>query len=184
MIEERYREFLLGLGAAKTPHSGRDFLTHLAGTHDLLQSWGSPPDVCNAGLFHSIYGTWHFKHRAFPIERRDVIRDLIGEKGEFLAYCFCVIERPKVLLANARASEASLYDHCRECWFGVTDEVLENLREIEAANLIEQGADHALLRELCGTRIRRRAKFAIIEHLEAAVDLRAAVASTSGEGSG
>ena len=95
------RSFLLDeLGLNRIPHSGRDFFTHLSGTHVLLRSWDNPDAVCHAGLFHSVYGTSHFHHKAFPIERRDVIRAMIGEEAEFLAYVFCVTERPKDFLEH------------------------------------------------------------------------------------
>lgn len=71
MVEERYRAFLIEqLRVQDVHHSGRTFFAHLKGTHDLLRDWGNPEPVCIAGLFHSIYGTWHFRHQAFPITRR------------------------------------------------------------------------------------------------------------------
>jgi hypothetical protein len=39
--------------------------------------------------------------RRFPIESRHVIRDLIGEEAEFLAYVFCVTDRPTAFLLHA-----------------------------------------------------------------------------------
>ena len=40
------------------------FLAHLVGTARVLRSWGSRPALCDAGLFHSAYGTEYF-----PVER-------------------------------------------------------------------------------------------------------------------
>jgi|AntAceMinimDraft_12_1070368.scaffolds.fasta_scaffold373654_1 hypothetical protein len=36
---------------------------HLAGVRRVLHAWGAGDDVCDAGLFHSIYGTEGFQAR-------------------------------------------------------------------------------------------------------------------------
>ena len=41
--------------------AGCFFLEHLSGVQDVLQSWNEPEYVCNAGLFHSVYGTELFQ---------------------------------------------------------------------------------------------------------------------------
>jgi hypothetical protein len=167
MVDDRFRTFLTEeLRAQDVRHSGRDFYTHLEGTHDLLQAWGNPQPVCVAGLFHSIYGTWHFRHQAFPIERRQVIRDLIGEEAEFLAYVFCVTERPKVLLASIGARIVLLMDHHAGRPLRLTPSQLDQLLEIEAANLIEQSGNVApLLPQLLAARISAAAKAEITNYL-------------------
>jgi SM-20-related protein len=147
-VDARYRTFLLQeLGLDRVPHSGRDFFTHLSGTHALLRAWDNPEAVCLAGLFHSIYGTAHFRHKAFSIEQRHVIRALIGAEAELLAYVFCVAERPKDFLAliDAAAGTGSgqieLMDHHTNVPLRLARNQLDMLLEIEAANLIEQGGD-------------------------------------------
>jgi Domain of unknown function (DUF6817) len=140
MVEERYRAFLLEhLHVHEVRHTGRSFFEHLKGTHDLLRDWGNPEPICVAGLFHSIYGTWHFRHKAFPIEQRSTLAELIGKEAEFLAYVFCVAERPKVFLENADRPQASIHDHYKNDVIHLSRTDLSNLLEIEAANLIEQG---------------------------------------------
>jgi hypothetical protein len=64
-----------------------------------------------ADLFHGIFETWHFHHSAFPIEQRQVIRDLIGKETEFLAYAFCVTGRPQAFLVHAGLPDIALKDH-------------------------------------------------------------------------
>jgi len=142
MVEERYRAFLMEhLRVQDVRHTGRSFFAHLKGTHDLLRDWGNPEPICVAGLFHSIYGTRHFRHKAFPIENRDALADLIGNEAEFLAYVFCVAERPKVFLANADRSQISIHDHYTNDLIHLSRSDLNNLLEIEAANLMEQGGN-------------------------------------------
>jgi (p)ppGpp synthase/HD superfamily hydrolase len=120
-------EFLDELGAHRTRHSGRTLFDHLKGVHDLLRDWGNDHEVCVAGLFHSIYGTHSFKHQSTA--DRDKVRSMIGERAEDLAHRFCS--------ATDRPLFASIEDKQRR----------EDLIEIEAANLIEQGS-HKALRKL------------------------------------
>jgi hypothetical protein len=170
-VEEKYQGFLIQqLRTDKVRHSGRSFYTHLKGTHDLLQSWQNPHAICIAGLFHSIYGTWHFRHRVFPLDRRDVIRDLIGDEAEFLAYVFCVTKRPAEFLANAHAPDIVVKDWTTNSIIRLSRTELNNLLEIEAANLIEQGAkNREILRQLRASEISPAAKRDIDSYLEACV---------------
>jgi hypothetical protein len=136
MIAERHKQFLLGQAHANdVRHSGRALYDHLLGTHDFLRMWGNDDDVCHAGLFHSIYGTRHFRHRAWPLDDRATIRDLIGKTAEFLVYLFCVTDRPRALLTAVN----SLRDHHSGDLLVLWPETLRDLREIEAANLLDQG---------------------------------------------
>src|SRR3546814_18378901 len=59
---------------------------------------GNPQTICLAGLFHSIYGTAHFRHATLPFSQRRVVKNLIGAEAEALAYLFCVTDRPTGLL--------------------------------------------------------------------------------------
>ena len=175
MVEERYRAFLIEhLRVQDVRHSGRSFFAHLKGTHDLLRDWGDPEFVCVAGLFHSIYGTWHFRHKAFPIGQRSVLRNLIGSEAEYLAYVFCVTERPKVFLENTGRSDISIHDHYTNAPIHLRPEDLSNLLEIEAANLIEQGSNAAGMRQLRKADISGAAKASIARYLENSLDAQKA----------
>ena len=144
MIRDEHKQFLLGpASAGKTRHSGRMLYDHLAGTHALLEAWGNSEDICNAGLFHSIYGTKHFRHQSWPLTDRETIRKLIGAQAEELAYLFCTRNRAEFL----------------------ADDTPRGLREIEAANLIEQGSGSRWLKPLRDSDISDAAKRAIERHL-------------------
>lgn len=150
MIKEGYKQFLLGpAGADKVRHSGRSLYAHLVGTHDLLQTWGNAEPVCVAGLFHSIYGTKHFRHQAWPLDRRGTIRELIGTEAELLAHVFCTVDRPKIFFTGAMSGPG-----------------LVLLQEIEAANLLEQGSSSRWLKWLLDTDISDGAKRAIDQYLK------------------
>lgn len=105
---ERYERFLLAHGADKVRHSGRTLFDHLKGTHDLLRDWGCAEHVCVAGLFHSVYGTQHFRHETLSLEQRPLLRQLIGDQAEKLVYLFGVGDRNTFtnpdLLAIAKAN--------------------------------------------------------------------------------
>lgn len=147
MIEPQYETLLISLRANEARHSGRDLLTHLRGTHDLLAAWGCPDDVCTGGLFHSIYGTNSFKHQSCPLDSRPNIIKLIGPAAEFLAYLFCVLDRPAA-------------------WFSMRDPVMRRkLQQIETANLIEQGVGTKWLIRLRKCDIGDNARAAIDEQL-------------------
>jgi len=150
MMNEKHRQFLLErAGAGNIRHSGRTLYEHLCGTYHLLDDWGNDEPVCTAGLFHSIYGTRRFKSKAWPIDDRTTIKRLIGDEAEALVYYFCVSDRPKVL-------------------FGPSV-LMPSLREIEAANLIEQGSRSRWLKHLRDSDISDAAKSEIDKYLREAV---------------
>lgn len=86
-------DFLTALGVGNVPHTQKSYLGHLTGLYKLMQRLGCPEDVCQAGLFHSIYGTERFQGFTLPVERRGEVRKLIGERAERLAYLNCAMDR-------------------------------------------------------------------------------------------
>jgi hypothetical protein len=145
------------VGADKPKHSGRTLYMHLHGTHELLEAWGNDADVCAAGMFHSIYGTNKFKTQVVPITDRQEVRDLIGLRAEKLCYLFCSIDRPKALFSMPE-------DRFYYFRLLLTPEVVRDLREIEAANLLEQGSRSKWLKRLRDSDISDAAKRAIDGH--------------------
>ena len=97
MTDPRFRQmtdFLRGLGTDEIGHTGsKGFLAHLVSVYRDLQRWGGDQDLCRAGLFHSVYGTEKFRQFCLPLDRREEIRDLIGERAEWLAFLNCFMER-------------------------------------------------------------------------------------------
>jgi hypothetical protein len=88
-VDERYRrmvDFLVAEGTDKVAHTEKSFLAHLIGVYTDLKKWGCKPDVCRAGMFHSIYGTEPFQGFKLGLERRGEVRELIGGHAERLAY--------------------------------------------------------------------------------------------------
>ena len=96
-LEHRLR-FLRRVNTDDMPHTGRSLLDHLLGTRRLLVEWGARPALCDAGLFHSIYGTDHYEQKALPLTMRDEVRQLIGDEAESLVWLFCMMRRETFFL--------------------------------------------------------------------------------------
>jgi hypothetical protein len=86
-------DFLLDLGTEQVSHTEKTYLAHVIGVYRDMQARGCTEEVCQAGMFHSIYGTELFQRFALPLERRTEVRALIGERAEYLAYLNCAMDR-------------------------------------------------------------------------------------------
>jgi hypothetical protein len=144
-IEPMIRE-LEARGAGTTRHSGRTFIHHLVGTWRILAIWGHPAPLCNAGLFHSVYGTQYFRQGHFSADERDVIRGLIGEDAEEIAYLFCALDRSELARAarDHRASPAEglvIRTQAAPGALPVSAVRVAELLALEAANVAEQSCE-------------------------------------------
>ena len=117
--------------AFNTKHSHRTLADHLLNTYELLNKNGCNEDVCLAGAFHSIYGTNSFTNVTISSEN-SLLKEIIGEKAERLVWLFHICNRPMDieigLLKNRFTGKPVLVDK----------QTISDLRNIEAANLIEQ----------------------------------------------
>jgi len=87
-------EFIRHLGTDKIEHvSGDIFSDHLQGVQGVLQHWHADPEVALAGLLHSIYGTEGFQDFQLSLDRREDVKNVIGERAEKIAYVNCVLDR-------------------------------------------------------------------------------------------
>jgi len=86
-------DFLIDFGVDKVPHSNKTYMGHLLSVYRLMESEGCDPELCAAGMFHSIYGTEKFQGFKMPPERRPDVRALIGERAEKIAYLNCAMDR-------------------------------------------------------------------------------------------
>ena len=90
---------LRALGFGTLQHDSHvPFLAHLVGTRRLLMAWGERPALCDAGLFHSVYGTEFF----IPdrIAARDDVVAVIGAEAERVAWLWCAIKRETIDVAR------------------------------------------------------------------------------------
>ena len=87
-------QFLKKIGCDEVGHKNQTLLDHLIGVYNILKSWDAPEYVQDAGLFHSVYGTTYFKPQM--ITSREMVKELIGDQAEILAYLFCIISAPRL----------------------------------------------------------------------------------------
>ena len=94
-LDDRFRplvDYLVGLRMSFHRHHDGSLIAHQIGVGRGLLAWGSDLDVCQAGIVHSIYGT-EKGGTGYDLSRRDEIRTIIGERGEYLAYLNCALTR-------------------------------------------------------------------------------------------
>jgi hypothetical protein len=92
-MPEHIRDFLIRLGVADQPHSGRTFLQHCEGVYRLLLSEHGY-DIALAGALHSVYGTESYRPQSIPT--RAQVRELVGREAEELAWLFCTLKRKQI----------------------------------------------------------------------------------------
>ncbi|PJZ57250.1 hypothetical protein CH367_11000 [Leptospira barantonii] len=139
---------LKSLHAQGKEHLHGDLLTHLTGTFYILVEWGSSIDLCNAGLYHAVYGTFAFQDSLLETTARKEVENLIGSKAETLVYLYGTCDRNH-LYAQFGNGKPILHKN------RLTDEVrvlegriLNELCELTAANELQLAtADDKFLKE-------------------------------------
>lgn len=87
------KTYLANKGAGNIRHARGSLLDHLSRIEDRLKGWDVPEHVQLAGLFHSVFGTDHFKERLLKEEDMQQVRLLIGERAIRLVSLFSTIDR-------------------------------------------------------------------------------------------
>jgi hypothetical protein len=158
-------QLLHDTGAQQNTHTGASLLAHLLATHDMLKAWGCAKYVCEAGLFHSIYGTAIFRHQSLSFDERDRVRAVISAEGEQLAWLFCIVDRPRALLSALQGEAIRNRLDCTA--LHIPEQQLKQLIEIEMANWLEQGGRNPVAQELS---LQARAKNWLMPNICAALD--------------
>lgn len=140
VVPEYLAAFLSSLPRTAESHSALSLLEHLEGTYRLLKCWGSPEHICEAGLFHSIYGTKARRSKALELDRRAELRQLVGEGAESLIYAFHEASWSD-LLAEPQALEAAERNTPGLCEIAVAN-LVEQLRRV--ASVVDSGQRAAL----------------------------------------
>jgi len=91
IVEDNALTKLISLGVEDFAHINGNLLSHLKGTKDLLSKWGNREALCNAGLYHSIYGTQGYKKQSSN-DRTNII-NIIGEEAEKIIFYFSTCDR-------------------------------------------------------------------------------------------
>ncbi len=112
-------------------HFQKSFLKHLRNVHDLLYyKFNEAEYLCDAGLFHSIYGTEFFQFSSKNLEGKDPItrekiQSLIGQRSEEIVYLFCSLKTRRL-------------DSILENSMTMSPMIQLDLCKLEYANLLDQ----------------------------------------------
>lgn len=129
-------DLLKRLGFGELQHDSHvPFLAHLVGTRRVLVEWGERPAVCDAGLFHSAYGTEYFPVDE-PVDRAEV-QAVIGAEAEEIAHAWCTIRRDTIELGSG-AEPATVVDRTTDERIEIDDQLLADIAALWAADTVEQ----------------------------------------------
>ena len=137
-IEDEKIAFLREAHADEIHHSDRALLDHLVATAGLLEHWGARAAVCDAGLYHSVYGTEFFRSATVDQARRTSVQQRIGAEAERLAWLFCAMQRDRFEREAAAGTPGALHFHAGGEPTAVTAGEVADLANIVAANAVEQ----------------------------------------------
>ena len=135
---KRYTDYLVQMGIDRIPHTDKTYLGHLIAVHRDLAAWGCAADVCLGGMFHSIYGTEMFQGFKLPLEQRDELRALIGERAERLGYLNCAMDRESFDAALKGTGPYLIRDRLSGEDVDLSDEDFEDLCRIHLCDWLEQ----------------------------------------------
>ena len=131
-------DFLRARSAAAQSHSFSTLLEHLTGTRELLCAWRACPDLCAAGLFHSVYGTESFGPVSIGLAEREAVRGVIGAAAEEIVYLFSVMTAES-FEANLRLESGfSVQERTSKTHVGIAPPMFRHLCNLSAANWLEQ----------------------------------------------
>lgn len=128
---------LKDLGAEEFDHINGSLLSHLQGTHDLLQEWDNRPQLCNAGLYHAVYGTAGLQQNLIQLKDRPVVASLIGEESEHIVYLFSACDRDYVYPQIGTRDHVEYRDRFSQSTLRLSDSVFADLCELTIANELE-----------------------------------------------
>lgn len=153
--------FLREVGTADIRHIRVPLYDHLLATRDLLASWGAAPALCDAALFHSVYGTEELdprlKHPPVAAQERDRVRALIGIEAERLVWLFANFDRAGFVDWVAGGAQGAPPMRRGRAPETLSPAELRGLANLIVANALEQlprrhGGHRRRTRELIGLR--------------------------------
>jgi hypothetical protein len=129
------------LGVGEFAHLNGKLESHLLGTYDLLRGWRNPEYVCDAGLYHAVYGTQPLNklgipHKEYSPYDRPRIREIIGNESERLVYLYGACDRD-YLYPQIGGPKAVYRDRFTGGILELSRNTLGELLEITLANELE-----------------------------------------------
>ncbi len=133
----------------QSPIATEKFISHCIDVYEILKKQNETEEVCNAGLYHSIYGTSYFNVTVQTIENdRDLIRNEIGEYAEKLVYEMCSLKDREVdiIKGNFNWDTQTLYDIVKICKANLIsfDPKRNSIYNIELYNIILESLDRGI----------------------------------------
>jgi hypothetical protein len=136
-LKNRLR-FLRKVSTDQIPHPSKvGLFDHLLGTRRLLVEWEARPALCDAGLFHAVYGTEYYELKAISLSMRDEVRQLIGDEAESLAWLFCMMRRNTLDQNLHKDTDFSVQHRLTSEWIPLTAEQFHDLITLTFANCLE-----------------------------------------------
>ena len=133
----RLVKFLRENGAERIEHSNESLLDHLLETRAVLESWGARRELCDAALFHSVYGTQFLGDELIGTDRRDELRALIGDEAEAVAFLWHGIKR-ETLADNLGRDEDLRIEFRDGSEVPITRQQFADLVNLMVADAVEQ----------------------------------------------
>jgi hypothetical protein len=130
--------FLERSGAGGAGHSDHSLLDHLLGTRALLEQWEARAALCDAGLFHSVYGTHAYHRTIMGPEARAQLRELIGAEAEEIAYQFGIMDMHRFWDNADPGAEPGIFERGSEAWTALSWARVGDLATLALANHLEQ----------------------------------------------
>ena len=139
------------LGVGEFRHLNGNLELHLLGTYKLLMEWNNPAYICDAGLYHAVYGTHPMKrlgisHAEYSPSHRPKIREIIGEESEQLVYLYGACDRD-YLYPQIGSPKAIYRDRFTGMKLDLSSEKLKGILEITMANELEICISGTLFKE-------------------------------------
>jgi hypothetical protein len=142
---------LKNLGVGEFGHLNGNLESHLLGTYELLVEWNNPGYICDAGLYHAVYGTQPMKklgipHKEYSPSDRPKIREIIGKESEHLVYLYGACDRD-YFYPQIGSAKAIYRDRFTGKKLELPSEKLKEILEITIANELEICISGPLIKE-------------------------------------
>ena len=135
-MDDKFRQ-LIELGAGEFEHIDGSLITHLEGTMCLLKEWKASNVLQDAGLYHAAYGTSAFVENLFELSQREEVAVVIGRDAENIVYHYCACDRDAFFAQFGQVDKPEFYDRITSKKSSISNELLQQLCELTAANEIE-----------------------------------------------
>jgi hypothetical protein len=141
------------LRAGEFAHINGSLIDHLKGTAELLKAWGNRDVLCNAGLYHVVYGTDGYDQPLVTLTMRHQVANLIGKEAEEIVYLYGACDRDAFYPRIGTNMQLTYPDRFTGKSFEIQRSVLRDLCELILANELEIAKNNESFREQYGKQL-------------------------------